>query len=124
MADTEDTFEEDDAQRYEGLPEAWSLSAREVVVQVLEENPHLDAAGKSIVYEAAALVALADRCYEQVTKDGMMVPGSSGQLVEHPLIGHERQARSQAAAALKQFVKGAGSATKAGQNLVASRWRP
>lgn len=109
--------------RYDGLPATWSDSAKETFAQVEEENPNLDAASLSTLYEACGLFALADALAEQVAKDGYMVPGSQGQPTAHPLLGEIRLCRVQAMAALKALgiAQNQSAASKAGAALAMKR---
>ena len=45
---------------------------------------------------AAALIARADECAAQIETDGLLVRGSAGQWVQHPLLAEERQLRTAA----------------------------
>ncbi|MGO4230421.1 hypothetical protein AB4Y72_16355 [Arthrobacter sp. YAF34] len=109
--------------RYDGLPASWSASAKETYVQISEENPGLDAASLSTLYEACSLFALADAMAETVAADGFMVPGSQGQPTAHPLLGEIRLCRVQAMAALKALgiAQNQSAASKAGAALAAKR---
>jgi hypothetical protein len=110
--------------RYAGLPADWSDSAKEVYVSIEEENGTLTATVAAAVFEAAALIAHADICLAQVVADGLMVPGSNGQNVGHPLISEARLARTAALGALKSLglASGQSASSQAGAALVSKRW--
>jgi hypothetical protein len=110
--------------RYEGLPETWSQTARETYVQVAEAHPGLGPHALATLYNACALEALADCCDAQVLADGPMVTGSRGQMVAHPLLAESRQARAAAVAALRALglAAGQGRASAAGAALAGKRW--
>jgi hypothetical protein len=112
-----------DEDRYDGLPATWSESAKETYAQIAEENPNLDAASLSTLYEACGLFALADALAEQVAKDGYMVTGSAGQPAAHPLLAEVRLNRIQAMAALKALgiAQNQSAASKAGAALAMKR---
>ncbi len=109
--------------RYDGLPEAWSLSARETYAAIAEDRPDLDAVQTSTLYEAAALIATADAMQAIVDAEGLTTTGSQSQLVAHPLLSEIRLSRVQAMAALKALgISAPSSASAAGSALVAKRW--
>ena len=115
---------ENDPDRYEGLPPEWSDSAKETHAAVLEDHPDLDVAAIASLHHACALESAADALDAQVTTDGRMIPGSSGQMVLHPAISESRLQRAAAVAALKALgiARGQSSASAAGAALVAQRW--
>lgn len=112
-----------EANRYDGLPAAWSDSAKETYAQIDEENPNLDAASQASLFEACSLFALADSLAAQVAADGYTVTGSAGQTAAHPLLAEIRLNRVQAMAALKALgiAQNQSSASKAGAALAAKR---
>lgn len=109
---------------FAGLPVSWSVSARDVYVQITEDHPYLDAASRAALYEAAAGLASADHMQARVDADGLLVEGSQGQKVAHPLIAEVRQARVQALAALRSLglAAPASGASAAGSQLANKRW--
>lgn len=113
-----------DPDRYAGLPESWSESAKETYVQIEAEHPNLDAASLSSLFEACGLFALADALAERVAADGYTVPGSQGQAVAHPLLSEIRLNRVQALGALRSLglARGQSAASQAGAALVSKRW--
>lgn len=114
----------DDAEdRYDGLPEEWSDSAKETYAQIDEENPTLDATSRASLFEACALFALADALAKEVSADGYMVTGSAGQPAAHPLLAEIRLCRVQAMAALKALgiAQNQSAASKAGAALAMKR---
>ena len=76
MTDTPDPPDGDPADRYDGLPAAWSESAKETHVQVEEANPQLDPVRAGSLFEACGLIALADVMQEQLDADGLMIDSS------------------------------------------------
>ncbi|WP_432477191.1 hypothetical protein [Nocardioides sp. GXQ0305] len=113
----------DEENRYEGLPESWSDSARETYVQV-EEDLGDDAATLAALYEACALLARADALAEAVDEEGFIVDGSRSRVV-NPLIPEERHARTAAMGLLKSLGRAPGQsgASAAGAALVSKRWQ-
>lgn len=111
------------ADPYEGLPITWSDSAKETYIQVEREHPGMDAASAAALYEACNLLALADHMEERVNADGLMIPGSSGQMVPNGLLSEIRLARVQAITALKSFgvAPGQSGASRAGAALAMKR---
>lgn len=110
---------------YEGLPASWSASAKTTYVEIEADNPNLDAAGSTALYEACGLLASADIMQARVDADGLLVTGSKNQLVAHPLIAEIRLARVQALAALKALSltrAGGSAASRAGASLAGARW--
>jgi hypothetical protein len=114
---------EDHDSPYDGLPASWSDSAKETYCQVEAENPSMDAATAATLYEACQLLAMADRMEERVNADGLMIPGSNGQMVPHGLLTEMRLARVQAMGALKAFgvAPGQNGASRAGAALAMKR---
>lgn len=110
--------------RYDGLPTDWPDAACETYAQVAEAHPELDPSALAVLYQAAALEAAADRAEARVRDDGPMVPGSTGQLVAHPLIAEARQARVAAIQALRALgiASGQSSSSAAGAAMAAKRW--
>lgn len=106
-----------------GLPQTWSDSAKETHLQIESEHPNIDAASASALYEACNLLALADHMEERVNADGIMISGSSGQMVPNGLLSEIRLARVQAITALKSFgvAPSQSGASKAGAALVMKR---
>lgn len=111
------------ANPYDGLPASWSESVRETYVNIESEHPNMDAATAASLWEACNLLALADSMEARVENDGLMIDGSSGQLVPHGLLTEIRQSRVQAIAALKSFgiAPNQTAASRAGAALAAKR---
>ncbi|MCC3295563.1 hypothetical protein LJ756_13130 [Arthrobacter sp. zg-Y411] len=63
----------------------------------------MGSASAAALYEACNLLALADHMEERINTDGLMITGSSGQLVPNGLLSEVRLARVQAITALKSF---------------------
>ncbi|WP_104103953.1 P27 family phage terminase small subunit [Arthrobacter sp. 08Y14] len=83
----------------------------------------MDAASAAALYEACNLLAIADHMEERVNEDGLMISGSSGQMVPNGLLSEIRLARVQAIAALKSFgvSPGQSGASRAGAALAMKR---
>jgi hypothetical protein len=109
--------------RYDGLPDDWTESAKETYVQIEDENPHIDAATRASLFEACSLFSLADKLAERVEADGYIVTGSAGQPASHPLLSEVRLNRIQAMAALKALgiAQNQSAASKAGAALAMKR---
>ena len=117
----------DPADPADALPASWSSSAREVYLQITEEHPDLDVTTLASLYEACSMLATADSLSGQVEADGLMVPGSKGQPVAHPLVAEARMHRTAGLAALRALGLArrsgpAQSASAAGAALVGARW--
>lgn len=110
--------------RYAGLPNSWSESAKETFVQIEAEHASLDATSLSSVFEACGLLALADALAERVEADGPVVSGSQGQPVAHPLLSEIRLNRVQALGSLRALglARSQSGASRAGAALVSKRW--
>lgn len=106
------------------LPPSWSESVQSTYVEIEAENPDMDAASLAALYEACELFAVADQMQKQVDTDGLLVRGSQGQSVAHPLIAEVRQSRVQGLAALRALglAKGQSGASRAGAALAGKRW--
>jgi hypothetical protein len=109
--------------RFSGLPASWSDSAKETFAAIREDHPNLDAATDAQLYEACSLIALSDEMQARIDLDGLVVPGSRGQLAQHPLAASVIRSRAQAIAALRALglARGQSSASAAGAALVAKR---
>lgn len=109
--------------RFEGLPESWSGSARETYVQVEEGLQEPCAATLALLFEACALIARADALAEVVERDGFMVDGYRSKVI-HPAIPEERHARTAAMKTLQALgvAPGQSGASAAGAALVRKRW--
>ncbi|WP_431871924.1 hypothetical protein [Nocardiopsis eucommiae] len=66
------------------------------LVGALETVAETDETISQRVATVAAMLARADQCAAQVANDGLMIPGSAGQLVAHPLLSEERALRTHA----------------------------
>jgi hypothetical protein len=106
-----------------GLPESWSDSVKATYTEIESGNPELDAASLAALYEACELFAVADTMQRRVDDDGLLVPGSQGQLVAHPLIAEVRQSRSKGLDALTRLGLGRNqsNASRAGAALASKR---
>ena len=114
---------DDDVDAFEGLPTSWSLSSRETFAQISSDHPYLDAASRAALYEACAGLASADLMQARVDADGLLMEGSQGQRVAHPLIGEIRHARALALSGLRSLGAAPKSgASQAGAALASRRW--
>lgn len=109
------------------LPESWSASVRATYTEITDEHPNLDPASLTGLYEACALLALAESYSDRVSADGPVVKGSQGQPVAHPLVAEVRAHRTAALSALRALGLGARrgsvqSASGAGSSLASARW--
>lgn len=112
------------ADRYAGLPDEWSDSAKETHAAVFEDHPDLDVTALAALHHACSLESVADMLDAQVREDGTMILGSTGQRVLHPGIAEARLARAAAVAALKALgiAPGQSPASAAGAALAGKRW--
>ena len=115
---------EPELDRFEGLPDSWSDSAKETHAAVTEDHPDLDVTALAALHHACALESSADALDAQVLADGPMIPGSSGQHVLHPAISESRLTRTAAVTALRALgiAPGQSPASAAGAALVGHRW--
>lgn len=114
---------EETPDRFEGLPESWSESARETYVQVEEDLQDPDAATLAALFEACSLIARADALAEVVERDGYMIDGYRSRVI-HPAIAEERHARTEAMKTLRALgvAPGQSGASQAGAALVRKRY--
>lgn len=110
--------------RYDGLPETWSQSARDTYVQVEDDLDEPDAGTLAVLFEACALIARADELDALVAVDGMMIDGYRSRVL-HPAISEARLARQSAMTHLRAVgvAPGQTTASSAGSALAAKRWR-
>ncbi|MGW8438701.1 hypothetical protein ACWGKS_26425 [Nocardiopsis sp. NPDC055879] len=66
------------------------------LVGALETVAETDETISERVATVAAMLARADQLAAQVASDGLMIPGSAGQMVAHPLLSEERALRTHA----------------------------
>jgi hypothetical protein len=106
-----------------GLPDSWSESVKATYSEIESDNPGLDAASLAALYEACELFAVADTMQRRVDTDGLLVTGSQGQLVAHPLIAEVRQSRSKGLDALTRLglARNQSNASRAGAALASKR---
>ena len=108
------------------LPETWSASAKTTYIRIRETRDDFDPASLASLFEACEMLATADTMQLRVDADGLLIPGSQGQLVAHPLIDKVLRARAQHLAALKGLVppaaKSGSAASRAGTALVNARY--
>lgn len=112
--------------RYEGLPEHWSDSTKELHALYLENNPEPSAVDAETIFQICDLLAEAEANAAQVGADGRMVKGKDGVMVKHPLIPEIRLAKSTALAALAKLSAAEESASAnpsaAGRAMARQRW--
>lgn len=116
-----------DSTPYDALPGDWSDSARTTYIEVAEENPTASAAQLAALFEACAMIALADDLAATIPEHGLMTTGSTGQLVVNPAVAEVRALRRDAVTTLRTAgltvpPKAATSASTAGAQLAGSRW--
>jgi hypothetical protein len=85
------------------LPRHWSAEAKRVHARILAERPAIAGADLSSLHQACTIIATADRYDRTIRADGSTVPGSTGQLVAHPLVSEVRQLRTAAASILDRL---------------------
>jgi hypothetical protein len=102
---------------------AWSAPAKRTFRDIVDAHPTLEKAKLSALYSACDLLSEADAMQARIAEDGLMVAGSMGQQVAHPLIAEVRQYRRAALDAIKALgLDGRSGASAAGAALVAKRW--
>lgn len=102
---------------------AWSAAAKRTFRDIVDAHPTLEKAKLSALYGACDLLSEADAMQARIANDGLMVAGSMGQQVAHPLIAEVRQYRRAALDAIKALgLDGRSGASAAGAALVSKRW--
>ena len=102
---------------------SWTASAKRTFREVTEAHPDLDKSTLSTLYGACDLMSEADEMQKRVDTDGLMVTGSQGQPVAHPLIAEVRQYRRAALDTIRQLgLAGRSSASSAASALANKRW--
>ena len=102
---------------------AWSSSAKRTFRDITSAHPSLDKAKLSGLYAACDLFSAADDLQAQIDTDGLMVKGSMGQMVAHPLIAEVRQYRKAALDSLRSLgLDGRSASSAAGSALANKRW--
>ena len=95
----------------------------DTILDVYELGPH----ELSILEDACRETDLVDRLERELKDAPMVVPGSMGQDVVHPLVQEVRQHRATKAQLITKLAlpdeDGAGSRSAAGRDLAAARWR-
>lgn len=109
--------------RFVGLPESWSESARETYVQVEESLDKPEPATLAVLFEACALIARADVLDALVDEEGLMIDGYRSRVL-HPAISEARLARQSAMTHLRALgvAPGQSSSSSAGAALASKRW--
>ncbi|MEO2133394.1 MULTISPECIES: P27 family phage terminase small subunit [unclassified Microbacterium] len=101
----------------------WSAPAKRTFRDIAEAHPAMDKAKLSGLYAACDLFSAADKLQLQIDEDGLMVAGSMGQKVAHPLISEVRQYRKAATDALRALgLDGRSASSAAGSALATKRW--
>ncbi|WP_424936681.1 MULTISPECIES: P27 family phage terminase small subunit [Bacteria] len=95
---------------------SWSAGAKRVFREVSEDHPDLEKSSLSALYAACDLLSEADNMQSQINEDGLMVKGSMGQDVAHPLISEVRQYRR----AALDSIRGLGLSNRSGASAAAS----
>lgn len=102
---------------------AWSAPAKRTFRDITASHPGLEKAKLTALYAACDLASEADIMQARIDDDGLMVAGSQGQLVAHPLIAEVRQYRKAALDAIRALgLEGRSSGSAAGAALAGKRW--
>lgn len=101
----------------------WSAPAKRTFRDIADAHPAMDKAKLSGLYAACDLFSAADKLQAQIDEDGLMVAGSMGQQVAHPLISEVRQYRKAASDSLRNLgLDGRSASSAAGSALASKRW--
>lgn len=102
---------------------AWSAAAKRTFRDIADAHPAMDKAKLSGLYAACDLFSAADKLQAKVDEDGLMVAGSMGQMVAHPLIAEVRQYRKAATDSLRALgLDGRSASSAAASALANKRW--
>lgn len=102
---------------------SWTATTKRSFREILAANPAMDGGILESLYASLDLLDRAELMDKQVKADGLLVEGSMGQKVAHPLISEVRQYRKEALASLRALGLTARSgASAAGAALASKRW--
>jgi hypothetical protein len=102
---------------------SWSAATKRAFRDVIAAHPTIDKAKLSGLYATCDLLAQADTMQAQIDDDGLMVAGSMGQRVAHPLISEVRQYRKAAMDSLRALgLDGRAASSAAASALANKRW--
>lgn len=101
---------------------AWTAPAKRTIRDIVEAHPSLEKAKLSALYSACDLPSDADKMQAQVDLDGLVVDGSMGQKVAHPVIAESRHYRREPSALLRALGLTTRSAAAASA-LANKRWQ-
>lgn len=108
------------------LPAEWSDSVRATFLAIEEAHgEQLSPEAATTLYEAAAMLHMAEQLDAQVTTDGLTIINARGAVALHPGIAEARAQRRTALAALKAIglrSRSASSGSAAGAALAGARW--
>ncbi|WP_159619879.1 hypothetical protein [Arthrobacter zhaoguopingii] len=106
------------------IPEDWTAGARDAFLNVVEQRPDLSGAELAGLEQAAALISIAEKLDEAAQGAGLLVLGSTKQLVVNPGVIEARLARTSAASILARLVPvSAGAKTNSQRGREAARAR-
>lgn len=102
---------------------SWSAATKRTFRDVLAAHPGIDSAKLTGLYGACDLFAAADKMQLTVDDEGLVVAGSQGQPVAHPLVAEVRQYRRAALDTLRTLgLDGRSAASQAASALANKRW--
>lgn len=103
--------------------DAWGESATEAFQAIIDAAPTLAGSDLTALYYAVDLLDAADTMQAQADEEGLVVQGSQGQPVAHPLLSEVRLSRASALSAIRALgLSERSAASAAGAALVGKRW--
>jgi hypothetical protein len=103
--------------------ESWGESASAAFQDIIDAAPTLAGSDLTALYYAVDLLNAADVMQAQADKEGLVVEGSQGQPVAHPLLSEVRLSRAAALSAIRALgLSERSAASAAGAALVGKRW--
>ncbi len=103
--------------------DAWGDAATEAFQAIIDAAPTLGGADLTALYYAVDLLDAADTMAAQADTEGLVVQGSQGQPVAHPLLSEVRLSRAAALSAIRALgLSERSAASAAGAALVGKRW--
>lgn len=103
--------------------ESWGESARSAFQDIIDAAPTLAGSDLTALYYAVDLLDAADTMQAQADEEGLVVSGSQGQPVAHPLLSEVRLSRAAALSAIRALgLSERSAASAAGAALVGKRW--
>lgn len=102
---------------------AWGEAAAEAFQAIIDAAPTLAGSDLTALYYAVDLLDAADVMAAQADTEGLVVQGSQGQPVAHPLLSEVRLSRAAALSAIRALgLSERSAASAAGAALVGKRW--